>query len=140
MNRLLTKCPVCSGDLLVTRLYCPQCDTSVEGHFITTANPFSPLTDEQINFVLTFVRCEGRFNRMEEELNLSYPTLRNRLYEIIRALGYEPGKEEQPARLTNDERMAFLDEVAQVTISLAEAQRKLLGRKDDPAEKSPEKS
>jgi len=140
MNRLLTKCPVCSGDLLVTRLYCPQCDTSVEGHFITTANPFSPLTDEQINFVLTFVRCEGRFNRMEEELNLSYPTLRNRLYEIIRALGYEPGKEEQPARLTNDERMAILDEVAQGTISLAEAQRKLLGRKDDPAEKSPEKS
>jgi hypothetical protein len=112
----------------------------VEGHFITTANPFSPLTDEQINFVLTFVRCEGRFNRMEEELNLSYPTLRNRLYEIIRALGYEPGKEEQPARLTNDERMAILDEVAQGTISLAEAQRKLLGRKDDPAEKSPEKS
>ncbi len=29
---------------------------------------------------------------MEEELNLSYPTLRNRLFEVIRALGFEPGK------------------------------------------------
>ena len=36
---------------------------------------------------------------MEEELNLSYPTLRNRLYDIIRALGYEPGKMMSPACL-----------------------------------------
>ncbi len=136
MNQLLTKCPACSGELLVTKLYCPQCDTSVEGHFSTIANPFSPLTPEQINFVLTFVRCEGRFNRMEEELDLSYPTLRNRLYEIIRALGYEPGKDETPVRLSNDERMAILDEVAQGTLTLAEAQRRLLGKKEEIIEKS----
>ena len=47
-----------------------------------------------MQFLLTFVRCEGKLNRMEEEMKLSYPTLRNRLNEIVRALGYEPGKED----------------------------------------------
>jgi hypothetical protein len=31
---------------------------------------------------------------LEEELKLSYPTLRTRLHEVIRAMGHEPGKEE----------------------------------------------
>jgi len=140
MNPAISKCPICGSDLNIVQLHCRHCDTTIEGHFDFNHGPFGALTPEQMSFLLTFIRCEGRFTRMEEEMKLSYPTLRNRLYEIIRALGYEPGKEEQPARLTNDERMAILDEVAQGTISLAEAQRKLLGRKDDPAEKSPEKS
>jgi hypothetical protein len=77
--------------------------------------------------VLTFVRCEGRFNRMEDELNLSYPTIRNRLYDIIRALGYEPGKEETPARLTVDERKRILDDLDQGKITPAQAHRLLQG-------------
>jgi hypothetical protein len=34
---------------------------------------------------------------MEDELGLSYPTIRSRLHEIIRALGYEPGKDDGAA-------------------------------------------
>ena len=40
------------------------------------------------------MRNEGKLNRMEDELGLSYPTIRSRLHEIIRTLGYEPGKDE----------------------------------------------
>ena len=40
------------------------------------------------------MRNEGKLNRMEDELGLSYPTIRSRLHEIIRALGYEPGQDE----------------------------------------------
>ncbi|HNT53867.1 MAG TPA: DUF2089 domain-containing protein [Anaerolineaceae bacterium] len=134
MNRLLTKCPVCEGEMFVTRLYCPQCDTSVEGHFHPSANPLSPLNAEQVKFVMTFIRCEGRFNRMEEELGLSYPTLRNRLYDIIRALGFEPGKEEV-IRLTNEERMQILDELARGVISAEDAERRLLGKKEEAEDK-----
>lgn len=85
--------------------------------------------------MLTFIRCEGRFNRMEEELKLSYPTLRNRLYEIIRALGFEPGKEEIPVRLTAEERLSVLDELAQGVITAAEAQSRLRGKRDAASEK-----
>lgn len=135
MYQILTKCPVCNNDTEVTRIYCPHCDTTVEGHFHATANPFAALTPEQVQFVLTFVRCEGRFNRMEEELKLSYPTLRNRLYEIIRALGYEPGKEETPVRLSSDDRLRVLDELAQGLITAAEAQNRLRGKRDAGTEK-----
>jgi len=64
----------------------------LEGHF--EMGQFSNLTPEQMEFIFTFVRCEGKINRMEQELSLSYPTIRNRLHEVIRTLGYEPGKDE----------------------------------------------
>mgnify|MGYP000852359026 CR=1 FL=1 len=87
-----TICPICQSELEVVRLHCSSCDTSLEGHF--AMGQFSNLTPEQMEFIFTFVRCEGKINRMEQELGLSYPTIRNRLHEVIRALGYEPGKDE----------------------------------------------
>ncbi|MBL8101505.1 MAG: DUF2089 domain-containing protein [Anaerolineales bacterium] len=87
-----TICPICQSELEVARLHCNSCDTSIEGHF--AMGQFSNLTPEQMEFIFTFVRCEGKINRMEQELELSYPTIRNRLHEVIRALGYEPGKDE----------------------------------------------
>ena len=87
-----TICPICQSELEVVRLHCSSCDTSLEGHF--AMGQFSNLTPEQMEFIFTFVRCEGKINRMEQEIGLSYPTIRNRLHEVIRALGYEPGKDE----------------------------------------------
>lgn len=132
MNSMLTKCPICSGELAVTRLYCPQCDTTIEGHFSPGRNMFANLSPEQMQFALTFIRCEGRLNRMEEELNLSYPTLRNRLNDVIRGLGFEPGKEElqpQIVRLSAEERLRILDELSQGKISSEDAQQQLRGVK-----------
>lgn len=126
MQKLPEKCPICKSDILVTRLFCPHCDSIIEGHFQPQSGPFSDLTEEQIHFVLTFVRCEGRFNRMEEELNLSYPTLRNRLYDVIRALGYEPGKDEEPT-LSTEDRRRILDDLEQGKISPLQAQQLLQG-------------
>jgi hypothetical protein len=127
MNPVLNTCPVCGSELTVTRLHCDTCDTTIEGSFLSPSSPFAQLTPEQIQFVLTFVRCEGRFNRMEDELNLSYPTIRNRLYEVIRALGYEPGKEETPVRLSAEERKRILDDLDLGKITPDQAQRLLQG-------------
>jgi len=126
MHRLLEKCPICESEILVTRLYCPSCETSVEGHFEAHGGPFADLTDEQRLFILTFVRCEGRFNRLEEEMGLSYPTLRNRLYEVIRALGFEPGKEEERS-LTPEDRKKILDDLEKGKINTVQAQQLLQG-------------
>jgi len=130
MNKILSRCPVCGGDLLVTKLYCMACDTTLEGHFQPTSNPFSDLSNDQVQFLLTFIRCEGKFNRMETEMNLSYPTLRKMFNEILRAMGFEPGKEEpQITRLSPDERLQILDDLAQGVITSEEAQRRLRGTK-----------
>jgi hypothetical protein len=133
MRQTLTNCPVCEATLEVTRLYCAACDTTIEGHFSGDGSPFIRLTPEQIQFVLTFIRCEGRINRMEDELNLSYPTIRNRLVEVIRALGFEPAKDEQVIKLTPEERTRILDDLAQGKLSSEQANQLLLGE-DAPSE------
>jgi hypothetical protein len=123
MNTLPTRCPLCGGEITVTRIYCQDCDTTQEGRF--TGGPFSQLTKEQLSFVETFIRCEGKITRMEVELDLSYPTIRNRLLEVIRALGYEPGGEEPIVGLSDTERQRILEDLDQGLISAEEAMRLL---------------
>ncbi len=122
MHPVLSQCPVCKADLIISKLHCRTCETTIEGEFF--GGPFSQLNREQLSFVETFVRCEGKLNRMEGELSLSYPTIRNRLHEIIRALGYEPGGEEeaQPrGGLSEPARQRILDDLNQGKITATEA-------------------
>ena len=125
MNPALTRCPVCKNELTVTRLHCSSCDTVVEGRF--TAGHFANLTAEQLDFIVTFVRVEGKLNRMEGELGLSYPTIRNRQHDVIRALGYEPGKEEAAPYVTDEKRKSVLEELDAGRISADAAMRILRG-------------
>src|SRR5512139_1253249 len=123
MNTLPTRCPLCGGEVTVTRIYCQDCDTTIEGRF--TGGPFSQLTQEQLSFVETFLRCEAKNTRMELELGLYYPPIRNRLHEVIRALGYEPGGEEPLTGLSDTERQRILEDLDQGLISAEEAMRLL---------------
>ncbi len=127
MYAVLNRCPVCKSELTVTRLQCPTCDTVVEGRF--TSGHFSNLSPEQIEFVVTFVRCEGKINRMEQEIGLSYPTIRNRLHEVIRALGFEPGKDETP-EVAEERRRSILDDLNSGKITADEAMRQLRGEEE----------
>ncbi len=122
-----TRCPVCKSELEITRLHCSSCDTSIEGRF--TGGPIAHLTAEHLDFIVTFVRCEGKINRMEQELNLSYPTIRNRLHEVIRALGYEPGKEES-TEISAEKRAGVLEDLEAGKISYDEAMRLLRGEEE----------
>ena len=124
MKTALGKCPVCDGELTVTRLHCNTCDTVIEGRFANGA--FAGLAPEQLDFIEAFVRCEGKMNRLEDELALSYPTLRNRLQEVIRALGYEPGKEES-TDVSDEKRRNILEELDSGKISAEDAMRLLNG-------------
>jgi hypothetical protein len=98
----------------------------MEGRF--TGGPFSQLTPEQLSSVETFIRCEGKITRMEDELDLSYPTIRNRLHEVIRALGYEPGGGDEPAGLSDEERQKILTDLDTGRIDAQTAMRLLKER------------
>jgi hypothetical protein len=124
MKNSLTRCPVCDNELVVTRLHCDACDTTIEGRFV--GGPFAHLDNEQLNFIEVFIRCEGKINRMETELGLSYPTIRNRLHEVIRALGYEPGKDESPD-VSEERRLQILEDLDAGKISAEDAMRILRG-------------
>ena len=126
MLPLPARSPIDGGDIVVTRFYSPQSGVSVEGEF-SVSIPFAALNSEQVQFIETFVRCEGRLNRMETELNMSYPTVRTRLPEVIRALGYEPGKDEPPPPPASpeDERRRILDQLDAGQLSFADAMARL---------------
>jgi len=122
MHPLPGECPICGGETIVTKLECRECNTSIEGRFIT--GPFSQLNSEQLDFLEVFVKNEGKLTHMEGDLGLSYPTIRNRLHEIIRSLGYDPGKESSP-RLTEEERRQILEDLNSGKISSKEAMKML---------------
>jgi hypothetical protein len=110
--------------MTVTRVYCRHCDTAVEGRF--ALGKFHRLTAEQLQFAEIFIRCEGKITRVEEEMGLSYPTVRARLHDLIRALGYEVGPE--PVGVSPEERRELLAELAQGKISAEEALELLQGQ------------
>jgi hypothetical protein len=123
MYPVIGQCPICQDDLVVTRLHCRTCDTTLDGQF--ELGRLYQLTPEQWGFIETFVRCEGKITRVEQELGISYPTVRGRLHDVIRALGYEVGEEEPP--MDEEKRRAILEELGQGRLSSQEAIKLLRG-------------
>ena len=122
MHPVPGECPVCGGELIVTKLSCRQCDTVIQGRFIT--GPFANLNNDQLVFLEVFIKNEGKITHMEKDLGLSYPTIRNRLHEIIRALGYDPDKDD-PIALTDEERRKILEDLNEGRITSEEAMQML---------------
>ena len=121
------RCPICQSELTVVRLHCPSCDTAIEGRF--AASYFANLSPEQFDFMVTFVRCEGKLNRIEQEEKEkwgSYPTIRNRLHELIHALGFEPGRDETP-EVSEEKRRSVLENLDAGRITAEDAMRLLRG-------------
>jgi hypothetical protein len=126
MHPLIGTCPVCGETLEVTRLHCRNCDTSLEGHF--NVGVFERLGPEQLAFAEKFIYHEGKLNRMEADLGLSYPTLRSRLLDLRRAMGFEIDEDEEAADTISDEtRRQILDDLAAGKISLEESMQRLQG-------------
>jgi len=85
---VIATCPVCSGELAVTRLHCRSCGTTLEGEF--SVGRFGRLTREQLVLLESFLRSRGNLRDIERELGISYPTVRSRVEALVRALGFGP--------------------------------------------------
>ena len=90
VKEALGKCPVCGQDTEVTSISCGECGTRIEGRFRLCR--FCRLTDEQKDFIETFVKCRGNIKDVERELGISYPTVRAKLDDVVTALGYTVAK------------------------------------------------
>jgi hypothetical protein len=91
---VIATCPVCAGELAVTRLRCGGCGTTIEGEF--GVGRFASLTREQTQVLESFLRSRGNLRDMERELLISYPTVRARVEALVRALGFGPRDEADP--------------------------------------------
>lgn len=116
MRKIPTKCPACEGDLEVPRLVCRGCEMQLEGRFEIPA--LLRLAREDLEFVVAFVRASGSLKEMGKLLGQSYPTVRNRLNEIIQKLA----RDEQDLEA---ERRKILDQIASGELSVKEGARRL---------------
>ncbi len=117
MYEMPTQCPVCQGALKAARLACPACSTAIEGDF--SIDRLVRLTGQQKQFVVSFLKCRGNIKEMEKEFNISYPTVRSRLDEIVSQLGEAPAKD-APTRKD------ILDMLARGELSADEARQILI--------------
>ncbi|HEX2037914.1 MAG TPA: DUF2089 domain-containing protein [Chloroflexota bacterium] len=140
MPELTGRCPMCEAELVVTHLRCQRCGTGLEGTF--QLNKFDRLSREQLRFVDVFIKNRGVIRDVERELSISYPTVRNRLDEVIRALGYDVSgdgtatpQEPQPAAgaVSLERRREILDQLAAGEITADQAVVLLQGGEPEPA-------
>src|SRR5512135_2864559 len=124
---VISTCPVCSGELAVTRLHCRSCGTTLEGDF--SVGRFGRLSREQLALLESFLRSRGNLRDMERELGISYPTVRSRVEALVRALGFGPRADiEEPtaeaaaeAATTTVTRQHILERLARHEISAENA-------------------
>lgn len=109
MNPVPHHCPICrQADVIVSRLDCPGCQSQITGMF--ALHRLNKLTADQLKFVEIFLLNEGKINRVEQEMGISYAAVRARLHEIIAALGGSTtktdGDDVEDPRTTAKERSA----------------------------------
>jgi len=80
-------CPACSGKLIIKNLSCVNCDTEVTGEFELPL--LSKLSDEDQRYIIDFIKLNGSLKNMAKHLGMSYPTVRNKLDDIIELLKAE---------------------------------------------------
>lgn len=133
MAKMLTRCPVCEAALGVSELTCGHCKTRIKGSFEPCR--FCRLPSDHLSFVEMFLRCEGNLSRVEKELGISYPTVRNKLTAALIALGFMNGAGEstpeeaespaeaaaEPSAESSEKRRHVLDSLANGSMSAEEA-------------------
>lgn len=92
MKTLLSKCPSCHGSLYISSLRCPDCGLELNNTF--AFSPFDALSPEQHSFLLRFLRCRGNLKNLQTELQISYPTAKKKLDDLLIALGLMEKPEE----------------------------------------------
>jgi hypothetical protein len=129
-REVISDCPVCENPLTVTRLHCNNCGTTIEGEF--SVGRFSRLNREQYALLESFLRSRGNLRELERELGVSYPTVRNRVEALLRALDLGDGAPippeiPAPPAVDAETRRTILERLARHELSAEQAAAALRG-------------
>ena len=112
------QCPVCTHELVITGLGCPECGTGISGAF--GSSPYDALNADELEMLRVFLVSRGNMRDLERHLGVSYPTTRERFADLLDPApagggGGRAGSEEVLAdlaagRISVDEAEALLTE------------------------------
>lgn len=115
--KMINSCPVCSSALKATRLSCNTCGTVIENDF--SLSKFDMLSGEQLAFAEIFIKNRGSIKDVEKELGISYPTVKAKLNDLIKAFGYDV-EDEKPSNTGS-----VIDQLERGEITPEEALKKI---------------
>jgi hypothetical protein len=121
------KCSICGHDITVTNFVCTHCKTKTEGEFVPCR--FCSLKREQLDFIEAFLKCRGNIKDVEKELGLSYPTIRNRLEEVLQTLGLTSPGELAERKQDKKDSTEILSALEKGEVTPQEALRRLKAKK-----------
>ncbi|MCK9537000.1 MAG: DUF2089 domain-containing protein [Bacilli bacterium] len=114
-KEVIAVCPICGDDLMITKLHCHHCGVEISGDFALPK--INKLSKEQLTFVLMFLKNQGNIKAVEKEMNISYPTVKKILNEVLSALGFAVNDDTD----ISEQRQDILDRLAQGEIGFEEA-------------------
>ncbi|MDO4728768.1 MAG: DUF2089 family protein [Bacteroidota bacterium] len=79
--KIPTVCPSCESSLKVSRMRCATCETEVSGEYELPL--YLKLNREEQAFILNFFLSSGSIKEMAKQAELSYPTMRNKMDDLI---------------------------------------------------------
>jgi hypothetical protein len=135
-------CPVCGYCMVISRLSCGNCGSTLEGSFSLAEHAsgfdahfqhsgrrntrgearfgrLARLDSSQLEFVEVFLHCRGIIKNVEDMLGISYPTVKARLANVLKAMGVDP-EEDAPAADRRRIRREILADLAAGRISTDE--------------------
>jgi len=78
-----------------------------------------------LDFIEVFLKCRGNIKDVEKEMGISYPTIRNRLEEILQALHLTDSDRSVECRRESIELTEIFDALEKGKLTPQEALRKL---------------
>lgn len=89
MAKVISKCPSCGGTLKIAVLRCSDCGMELHNDF--QPGLFDTLTDEQVEFLISFLKQRGNMSALQTQLGISYPTAKKKLDDLLTALNLTDG-------------------------------------------------
>ena len=129
MNRLISKCPACHGTLRVTTLQCPDCGMELRNTF--DLGPFDRLDKERFEFLITFLKDRGNLKEVQSDMQISYPTAKKKLDELLVALNLGGGTEKVTPKEIDVSRMD-VDDTSTLASEIIKAKLKAHGGHAEP--------
>lgn len=74
-------CPSCDNSLRVSQLQCDACGTAISGNYDMPL--YLKLSREEQDFIMEFFLASGSIKEMARQAGTSYPTMRNRMDDMI---------------------------------------------------------
>ncbi len=110
------KCPDCGKSMIPVTCECKYCDIKMEGAF--SVSILSQLSSSDQALVIAFVRNYGSIKKIQKLLDVSYPTARARIADLIQRL-------DSTMEVTENMESQILEKLEKGDISFSEAMEEL---------------